>query len=337
MMTIDEMKKRKKALGLTNQQLAEKSGVPLATVAKVLSKTTKSPRINTLLALEKVLTDDSAQPDNDSRSLSIAGQYPANIERADNPAQEPSGDYLYGSNVKNYSGSLQEISASDESADSPGNSDADFHDNSGVHNYVIYSQDGIMEVEKSPENSSFKQPFHTVEEYLALPDERRVELIDGHFYDLASPNGIHQQITFMLWRAFFECIEAHKMPCKVQGAPFDVRLDAYTVVQPDVMVFCEDPSQVFAVRATTPPDLVIEILSKSTAFKDRHLKLFKYRNAGVREVWLVSPEHSTVEVYLFAKEDDLRTYSFDDKIPVRISRGKCIIDFAEIKKRLPAL
>jgi hypothetical protein len=45
------------------------------------------------------------------------------------------------------------------------------------------------------------------------------------------------------------------MPCKVQGAPFDVRLDAYTVVQPDVMVFCEDPSQAFAARATISPEL----------------------------------------------------------------------------------
>ena len=128
------------------------------------------------------------------------------------------------------------------------------------------------------------------------------------------------------------------MPCKAQGAPFDVRLDAYTVVQPDVMVFCEDPSQAFAVRATTPPDLIVEILSKSTAFKDRHLKLFKYRNAGVREVWLVSPDDRKVEVYLFTDgEEESESYSFDDKIPVRISEGKCVIDFAEIKKRLPAL
>ena len=118
------------------------------------------------------------------------------------------------------------------------------------------------------------------------------------------------------------------MPCKVQGAPFDVQLDAYTVVQPDVMVFCEDPSQ----------DLIIEILSKSTAFRDRHLKLFKYRNSGVREVWLVSPDDRKVEVYLFTKgEEKLITYSFDDKIPVDISGGKCIIDFSEIKNRLPAL
>lgn len=296
MMTIDDMKIRKKALGLTNQKLAEKSGVPLATVAKILSKSTKSPRINTLLALEKALVDDYDFTQSDEKNSSYSsGQYLTNLESAKDLAQDPPGEYLYGSTAQKQPGSPQE---------------ADIFDRS----------------------------LHTVEEYLALPDERRAELIDGRFYDMASPNGIHQQITFMLWRAFFECIETHNMPCKVQGAPFDVQLDAYTVVQPDVMVFCEDPSQAFAVRATVPPDLIIEILSKSTAFRDRHLKLFKYRNSGVREVWLVSPDDRKVEVYLFTKgEEKLITYSFDDKIPVDISGGKCIIDFSEIKNRLPAL
>jgi Uma2 family endonuclease len=206
---------------------------------------------------------------------------------------------------------------------------------SGEYHYGSTAQ---KESGRLQEADSLNKSFHTVEEYLALPDEHRVELIDGRFYEMASPNGIHQQITFMLWRAFFECIEAHGMPCKVQGAPFDVRLDAYTVVQPDVMVFCEDPSQAFAARATIPPELIIEVLSKSTAFKDRHLKLFKYRNAGVREVWLVSPDDRTVEIYLFTEsEKEPITYSFDDKIPVHISEDKCVIDFAEINKRLPPL
>lgn len=294
MMTIDDMKKRKKALGLTNQILAEKSGVPLPTVAKILSMATKSPRINTLLALERALLDE-CMPSEDEKNTYSPGQYLPNMESEDSLAQEPSGEYHYGSTARKESVTMQKSDPLDES-------------------------------------------FHTVEEYLALPDERRVELIDGRFYDMASPNGIHQQITFMLWRAFFECIEAHGMPCKVQGAPFDVRLDAYTVVQPDVMVFCEDPSQAFAARATIPPELIIEVLSKSTAFKDRHLKLFKYRHSGVREVWLVSPDESMVEVYLFSDEkEESKTYSFDDKIPVHISSGMCMIDFAEIKKRLPAL
>ena len=92
-----------------------------------------------------------------------------------------------------------------------------------------------------------------------------------------------------LFSALDDCIEEHGMSCSAQASPFDVQLDDYTIVQPDVMVFCRDPLQVYADRATAAPDLVIEVLSKSTAFRDRHLKLFKYQRAGVREVWLVSP------------------------------------------------
>ena len=118
-----------------------------------------------------------------------------------------------------------------------------------------------------------------------------MEMIDGRFYNMASPTGIHQQISLLIWRELFQCIEDHGMPCSVQAAAFDVQLDLHTVVQPDVMVFCRDPSQAFAVRATTPPDFVIEVISRSTAFRDRHQKLFKYREAGVKEVWLVSPKN----------------------------------------------
>ncbi len=138
-----------------------------------------------------------------------------------------------------------------------------------------------------------------------------------------------------LFSALDDCIEEHGMSCSAQASPFDVQLDDYTIVQPDVMVFCRDPLQVYADRATAAPDLVIEVLSKSTAFRDRHLKLFKYQRAGVREVWLVSPEKRGVEVYLFERNtEEPERYTFDDKVPVHISDGRCSIDFADIHRKL---
>ena len=127
------------------------------------------------------------------------------------------------------------------------------------------------------------------------------------------------------------------MPCAVQGAPFDVQIDGdeFTVIQPDLMVFCEDPSQVLAKRAVKAPDLVCEVLSPATEFRDRHLKLFKYRNAGVKEVWLISPEKETVEVYcFFAGREEPDCYTFADTVPVGISEGECAIGFAQIRERV---
>ena len=59
--------------------------------------------------------------------------------------------------------------------------------------------------------------------------------------------------------------------------------------------------------------------------------------AGVKEVWLVSPEKQTVEVHLFENEEEPVTYTFDGKVPVHLSEGRCAIDFSEIKRRIPGL
>ncbi len=54
-MTVEEMKQRKKELGYSNEKLSELSGVPLGTVQKVLAGVTRSPRYETLIALERIL------------------------------------------------------------------------------------------------------------------------------------------------------------------------------------------------------------------------------------------------------------------------------------------
>ena len=59
MMTIEQMRFRKTVLGLTNEDLAKKSGLPLGTVQKVLAGITKAPRRRTLLKLEQALSTDS--------------------------------------------------------------------------------------------------------------------------------------------------------------------------------------------------------------------------------------------------------------------------------------
>lgn len=69
-MTIDEMKKRKGELGLTNEMLAEQSGVPLGTVQKIFAGITKAPRYTTILALERVLTPSSPEESPDRLSYS---------------------------------------------------------------------------------------------------------------------------------------------------------------------------------------------------------------------------------------------------------------------------
>ena len=69
--------------------------------------------------------------------------------------------------------------------------------------------------------------------------------------------------------------------------------------------------------------------------KDKLLKLHKYANAGVREYWIVDPDRQTVLVYDLEHENYYPDkYTFEDRIPIKISGGECSIDFARIMRRI---
>jgi hypothetical protein len=105
---------------------------------------------------------------------------------------------------------------------------------------------------------------------------------------------------------------------------------------PDVFVVCEsdEPKLSDEGYIDGAPDLVIEVLSPSTRKKDMFIKLEKYRNAGVREYWIVDLQKEKVIVYLFGEEPDIGLYGFDSRIPVGIYGGDCQIDFTEVVRNL---
>ena len=185
--------------------------------------------------------------------------------------------------------------------------------------------------EAQPAYSIKKQGEYTLEDYLAIPDERRVELIDGVIYDMSSPLGHHQIIAGQIYFHLVSYISGKGGPCIPFIAPIDVQLDCddKTIVQPDVLILC-DRSKYTPQRIVGAPDFVVEVLSKSTREKDMFLKLNKYRSAGVREYWMVDPDKKTVIAYHFENDDDLSVYTFRDKVPVGIYGGDCVIDFAPI-------
>lgn len=82
---------------------------------------------------------------------------------------------------------------------------------------------------------------YTVEDYYLIPKERRVELIDGVIYDMASPTAIHQILSTELCNIIPVIYSQQKGRCIVMVAPMDVQLDCddKTMVQPDVMVVCD--------------------------------------------------------------------------------------------------
>jgi len=175
----------------------------------------------------------------------------------------------------------------------------------------------------------------TVSDYLSLPKDVRVELIDGVFYDMASPTTVHQRISFYIGFMLQSFIYSNNGSCQTFTAPLDVQLDCddRTMVQPDVIVLC-DEKKLTRERIIGAPDFIIEVLSPMNWYHDTTRKLLKYKKSGVKEYWIVMPDSFNVLVYYFEKSDLPIEYSFIDEIPVNIWNGKCKIDFKKIYEKI---
>ena len=178
----------------------------------------------------------------------------------------------------------------------------------------------------------------TLDDYYALPDDQRVELIDGVFYDMSAPSSPHQIIGGNIYAQLLNFRNARKGRCLPMVSPVDVQLDRdnKTMVQPDVLIVC-DRSKIIRRCVYGAPDLVIEVLSPSTRRKDMILKMSKYSTAGVREYWMIDPDRRQVIVYDLEHMAIPVIYGFSDPIPVGIWGGECRIDLTEVSELLDEL
>ena len=180
-----------------------------------------------------------------------------------------------------------------------------------------------------------KQGEYTLEDYYALPDDIRAELIDGELIFLEAPSSIHQELIGELFFEIKLYIRTNNGPCKILPSPLDVQLDCdnRTMLQPDISVICHR-DRIVKKGVYGAPDLCIEIVSTSSRKRDYEKKRMKYQNAGVREYWIVDPKTESVLCYFFEESNESHSYTFDDKIPVRIYDSNLVINFAKIKERL---
>ena len=180
-----------------------------------------------------------------------------------------------------------------------------------------------------------RQGEYTVDDFNALPEGVRVELIDGVFYDMGEPTGVHQLIAGEVYRQIANWLIEKEGPCQVYIAPRGVRLDRdeKTMVEPDVLIIC-DPHRDRRREIYGAPDFVLEVISPSTGKKDYTLKLHKYQEAGVKELWIVDPAKAYVIVYHFDSDDCTQIYGIgegtDVEIPVGIYGGELVISFKRI-------
>ena len=306
LMTIEEMRKMREELGLSLPALSELSEVPLGTVRKVLNGTSKNPRYHTRLKIQQALLVASI-PDityelHDSRSPQADDSRSPQAD--DEPQPAPS---VLEEEAAAYNVGSTAAAASTE-----------------------YDSHGL--IKKAPGE-------YTAEDYFNLPDDQRAELIDGNFYDMATPTTIHQAIAGLVHARILTFIEGKGGSCMPFMSPIGVQLDRdkKTIVEPDVVILCD--LKKFRRRVIFgAPDFVLEVLSPSTRRKDLTLKLYKYSNAGVREYWIIDPYKSSLLVYDFANNDGMpELMPLSGKRSVGIYGGELVIDLDEIKSLLDRL
>lgn len=182
------------------------------------------------------------------------------------------------------------------------------------------------------------EKHYTYEDILSWGEDVRAEIIYGDLYMMSAPSTIHQVVSMEL-SARIHAFLSDK-PCRVFAAPFDVRLfendqdnpgNVDTVVEPDISVVC-DKNKIDKRGCKGAPDMIIEILSPSTARLDYFVKLNLYHRAKVREYWIADPLNATVNVYLPDENGRLvvsEVYTRKDIAKVTVLPG-CEIDLSKV-------
>ena len=174
------------------------------------------------------------------------------------------------------------------------------------------------------------EKYLTVEDFLAADFEGYYELIDGVPYLMSPPMLIHQRISRGLFGQLFDYLKGKS--CEVFDSPTGVQLelDKDEVLIPDIIVVCDKSKLSGGKIIKGPPDLIIEILSPSTARHDKAYKFNRYLQSGVKEYWIVDPETKTVSVHILDNNKYIVSVYVETNIAPVSVLDDCLINLQEV-------
>lgn len=169
---------------------------------------------------------------------------------------------------------------------------------------------------------------YTYADYLTWQFSERVELIKGWIYNLGTaPKLAEKNVVGHLFMEIYSFFITKK--AEVYHEWFDVRLaknkgqknqEINTVVQPDICVIC-DENKLDDAGCIGAPDLIVEILSDSTAKKDYNEKFNLYEENEVKEYWIVNPATQNIEVFSLVENRFVSLGLFNEKEGVKSVQG----------------
>ncbi len=143
-----------------------------------------------------------------------------------------------------------------------------------------------------------KEKKLTIKDYEKLPEGSPYQLIKGALIMSPAPSAEHQRSSKKIFLKLYEFIEKSNLG-EVLYSPIDVYLDDENVYQPDIVVVLKDSKAKIVEKGIEgAPDIVIEIISPSTAYYDLIEKKEVYEKYGVKEYWIIDPKSKTFEIYL---------------------------------------
>ena len=129
---------------------------------------------------------------------------------------------------------------------------------------------------------------------LAYQEVFRKELLDGRLTAMSPATTRHNRIAENIYFIFRTYLNAKR--CVPLGDGYDLYLTDQDRFIPDFMIVC-DRDKIKAKGVYGAPDLVVEVLSPSTAKNDKWYKKNLYESSGVPEYWIVNPVDCSIEVY----------------------------------------
>jgi len=150
---------------------------------------------------------------------------------------------------------------------------------------------------------------YTWRDYETWEENFRCELIDGIVYMMAPPTISHQDIVGTIYSELRAKLKGKK--CKPFVSPIGVRLfpskdkTDRDVLLPDVIVVCDESKLTNDAACEGAPDVVFEVLSPSTKAMDFRIKKQLYKQAGVKEYWVIAKDHAIRWIWPDDRDDEL--------------------------------
>jgi Uma2 family endonuclease len=138
----------------------------------------------------------------------------------------------------------------------------------------------------------------TFEKFYEIVEENvKADLLDGKIIRDSPAIPRHSHVVTRLGRLIGDFAEKFDIG-EVFGATASVRLSKYQGPEPDVFFIRKSRLRIMGEKYIDgPPDLCVEVISKSSRKIDRGRKFVLYAEHGVKEYWIVDPLRNTVEFY----------------------------------------